>query len=71
METRDSLARQHRRVVDEWASDTGDWTRNVLAVALRHEVQTLLVPGLLPVDALLLGADAGTLGRLPQWLERV
>ena len=79
METRDFLARQHRRVVDEfisavlddWACDMGDLERNVLGVVIRQEVETRLVPGLLAVDALLLGADAGMLGRLPEWLDYV
>ena len=45
--------------------------RNLLGVALRPEVETRLVPWLLTVDALLLEADAGTLRRLPEWLEIV
>ena len=79
METREYLARQHRRVVDEfiesvldeWTCDMGDLERNVLGVVLRQEIETRLVPGLLAVDALLLGADAETLGRIPEWLDRV
>ncbi len=38
---------------------------------LRQEIETRLVPGLLAVDAILLGADAETLARLPGWLDRV
>ena len=79
METREYLARFHRRVVtelieavlDEWAGDMGQVERNFLGVVLRQEVETRLVPGLLVVDALLMGADAGMLGRLPGWLDRV
>ena len=79
METRDFLARQHRRVVDEficavveeWTGDMGDLERNVLGVVIRQEVETRLVPGLLAVDALLMGADAEILARLPEWLDRV
>ena len=79
METRDYLARQHRRVVDEficavveeWAGDMGQVERNVLGVALRGEIETRLVPELLAVHALLLGADAEILGRIPEWLDRV
>ena len=79
METRDYLARQHRRVVDEficavveeWAGDMGQVERNVLGVALRGEIETRLVPELLAVHALLLGADAEILGSIPEWLDRV
>ena len=79
METREYLARFHRRVVtelieavlDEWAGDMGQVERNFLGVVLRQEVETRLVPGLLAVDALLMGADAGMLGRLPERLDRV
>ena len=79
METWDFLARHHRRVVtefievvlDEWACDMGDLERNIVGVALRQEVETRLVPGLLAVHALLLGADAENLARLPAWLDRV
>ena len=79
METRDYLARNHRRVVDqficavveEWAGDMGQVERNVLGVALRGEIETRLVPGLLAVDALLLEANSETLGRIPEWLDRV
>ena len=49
----------------------GQVERNILEVALRVEVETRLVPGLLAVDALLLEADARTLARLPEWLDRV
>ena len=79
METWDLLARHHRRVVDEfieavveeWACDMGQVERNVLGVALRQEIETRLAPGLLALHALLMGADAGMLGRLPEWLDRV
>ena len=79
LETREYLARFHRRVVtelieavlDEWAGDMGDLARNVPGAALRQEVETRLVPGLLAVDALLLGAGGDTLARLTEWLDRV
>ena len=79
METRDYLARNHRRVVDESiravldevACDMGDLERNVLGVVIRQEIETRLVPALLAVDALLLGADAEMLARLPAWLDYV
>ena len=71
------LASAHRSVVDEFieavldelACDMADVERNVLGVALRSEVETRLVPELLAIHALLLGADAKTLARLPEWLE--
>ena len=71
------LASAHRRVVgdfiqavlDEWACDMGDVERNVLGVALRHEIETRLAPELLALHALLLGADSDALGRLPGWLN--
>ena len=71
------LARHHRRVVGDFIDavldgmDLGETERNVLGTALRREVETGLVPGLLVVDALLLEAEADTLGRLPGWLDRV
>ena len=73
------LASAHRRVVDEficavveeWAGDMGQVERNLLGVALRGEIETRLVPELLALHALLLGADAETLGRIPEWLDRV
>ena len=79
MEGEEFLASAHRRVVDEfieavlgeWACDMGDVERNVLGVALRQEIETRLAPELLALHALLLGADAETLGRIPEWLDRV
>ena len=77
METWDLLARHHRRVVDHFIEDMLDAMdldgveRNVLGVALRREVETVLVPGLTAVLALLLEADADALARLPEWLDRV
>ena len=79
MDERGFLASRHREVVDEficavveeWAGDMGQVERNVLGVVLRQEIETRLVPGLLAVDALLMGADAETLGRIPEWLDRV
>ena len=79
MDERGFLASRHREVVDEficavveeWACDMGQVERNVLGVVLRQEIETRLVPGLLAVDALLMGADAEILARLPEWLDRV
>ena len=79
MEGEEFLASAHRLVVaefieavlGEWACDMGDVERNVLGVAFRSHVETELVPELLAVDALLLGADAEMLGRLLEWLDRV
>ena len=73
------LASAHRRVVDdfiqavldEWACDMGDVERNIVGVALRQEVETRLAPELLALHALLLGADAEMLGKLPEWLDLV
>ena len=73
------LASAHRRVVDESiravldevACDMGDLERNIVGIALRQEVETRLVPELLALHALLLGANAKMLGRLPGWLDRV
>ena len=56
-------------VVEEWACDMGEVERNVLGVALRHEIETRLAPELLALHALLLGAGSETLGWLPEWLE--
>ena len=51
--------------------DMGQVERNVLGVALRQEMETRLVPELLAVHALLLEANSETLGRIPEWLDRV
>ena len=79
MDERGFLASRHREVVDEficavveeWAGDMGDLERNVLGVVIRQEIETRLVPGLLAVDALLMGADVEMLARLPAWLDYV
>ena len=77
MENWEVLARHHRRVVDEFMEavldelDLDGVERNVMGVALRSEVETRLVPGLMALDALLLEADAHALARLPGWLDRV
>ena len=79
MEGEEFLASRHREVVTEfidavlggWACDMGQVERNILEVALRVEVETRLVPGLLAIHALLLKADAETLARLPAWLDWV
>ena len=55
MESCDCLAGHHRRVVDQVASGMSELERNVLGFALRSDVEARLVPGLLKVDALLLG----------------
>ena len=60
MERWDLLARHHRRVVDDFIEDMLDRMdldgaeRNVAGVALRREVETVLVPGLSAVMALML-----------------
>ena len=73
------LAGEHRRVVDTFVEDAagllaqglGVAERNQLEVNLRFYVETQLVPGLLAVNALLLGASPETLARdLPEWIER-
>ena len=76
METSEFLARHHRRVVDDFIEsvldelDLGDLERNVLGVALRREVETELVPGIVAVQAVFYAADAETLGKaLPEWLN--
>ena len=79
MEEGEFLASRHRAVVDEfieavleeWTCDMGDLERNVLGVALRHEIETRLAPELLALHALLLGVDSATLARVPKWLDRV
>ena len=78
MENWELLARHHRRVVDEFIEsvldqmDLGDLEHNVLRVALRREVETELVPGLVAVQAVFQAAYAETLGNgLPVWLDRV
>ena len=77
METWDLLARHHRRALDEFmeavldSADLEGVERNVMGVALRREVETVLVPGLSVVLALLLEVDVDALARLPEWLDRV
>ena len=78
MDTFEFLARHHRRVVDEFIESVLDEMgpvgveRNVVGVALRREVETRLVPGLVAIQAVFHAADAETLGkRLPEWLDRV
>ena len=71
------LARHYRRVVNDFIESVLDGMdldgveRNVAGVALRREVETVLVPGLSAVLARLLEADADALARLPEWLDRV
>ena len=73
------LAGEHRRVVDRFIEDTADVLAEGLSVAERNEleanlrfyVETQLVPGILAVNALLLGASPEALDRdLPEWIER-
>ena len=73
------LAGEHRRVVDRFIEDAADVLaeglsvaeRNELEVNLRFYVETQLVPGILAVNALLLGASPEALDRdLPEWIER-
>ena len=78
MKTSEMLARHHRRVVDQFIEsvlnelDLGELERNIVGVALRREVETGLVPGLVATQAVFHAADAATLSkRLPQWLDRV
>ena len=78
MDTSQILACHHQRLVDRFIEsvldelDLGDLERNVVGVALRREVETGLVPGLVAIQAVFHAADAATLSRgLPQWLDRV
>ena len=77
METWDLLACHHRRTVDDFIESVLDGMdldgveRNVMGLALRREVDTVLVPGLSVVLALLLEADVDALARLAEWLDRV
>ena len=79
METRDFLAGHHRRVVDEFiqavlelvVSDMSELERNILGFALRSEVETRLVPGLLEVNTLLLGVGPDESTCLTECLDRV
>ena len=73
------LAGEHRRVVDRFIEDAADVLaeglsvaeRNELEVNIRFYVETQLVPGLLAVNALLLGVSPETMERdLPEWIER-
>ncbi len=73
------LAGEHRRVVGRFIEDTADVLAEDLSVAERNEfevnlrfyAETQLVPGLLAVHALLLGASPEALERdLPEWVER-
>ena len=78
METSEILALHHRQIVDRFIEsaltemDLTDLERNVAGVALRREVETGLVPGLVAVQAAFHAADAVVLGKeLPEWLDRV
>ena len=74
------LAGEHRRVVDRFIEGAADVLAEGLSIAernqheinLRFQVETQLVPGLLAVNALLLGSSPGALEKdLPEWIERV
>ena len=77
MENWEMLARHHQMVVDRFIGsvldelDLGDLERNVVGVALRRELKTELVPGIVAIQAVFCGADAAMLERVPDWLDRV
>ena len=78
MEKSEILACHHQALVDRFVEsvldelDLGDLERNVLGVALRREVETGLVPGLVAIQAVFHAADGATLGKvLPEWLDCV
>ena len=78
MDTSEFLARHHRRVVDESIEsvlcelDLGNLERNVVGVAIRWEVETELVPGIVVIQAVFHAADAAALEKtLPEWLDLV
>ena len=49
-----------------------DLERNVVGLAIRREVETELVPGIVAIQAVFHAASAATLGKeLPEWLEQV
>ena len=60
-------------MLDELDLDgAGDLQQNVVGVALRWEVESGQVPGVVAIQAVFRAADAEVLGRkLPEWLERV
>ena len=73
------LAREHRKLVDEFVeavlsqlpTEAGIEQWNALGLAVRFHTESVLVPGLLAVAALLLKAGPEALNReLPQWIER-
>ena len=78
MDTSQILACHHRRLVDRFIESVldelylGDLERNIVGLALRREVETGLVPGLVAIQAVFHAADAKVLGQdLPEWLDRV
>ena len=78
MESREFLAHHHRVLVDQFIESLldelgpGDLERNIVGLALRREVETGLVPGLVAVQAVFHASDASVLGHeLPDWLEQV
>ena len=77
MEKSEILACHHQALVDRFVESVldelnlGDLERNVLGVALRREVETGLVPGLVVIQAVFHAADADVLDRMPEWLDRV
>ena len=79
MVTNELLAGEHRRIVDRFVEDAANLLseglevaeRNQLEVDLRFYVETQLVPGLLAVHAVLLGAPLDALNTdPPEWIER-
>ena len=78
VDTSGILARHHWRLVDRFVEsvldelDLGDLERNIVGLALRREVETGLVPGVVAIQAVFHAADGATLGKiLPEWLDCV
>ena len=72
-----TFACHHRLIVDEFIEsvldrmDLTDLERNVLGLAIRREVETELVPGIVVIQAVFHAADAEILNQMPEWLDRV
>ena len=73
------LAGEHRKLIDglveavlsQLPAEAGIEEWNALGIAVRFHAESVLVPGLLAVTALLLRAGPEALNReLPQWIER-
>ena len=76
----DFLAGEHQKMISELVEAVisevpvglGIEERNALGISVRFHAETVLVPGVLAVTALLLGAGPDVLNRdLPRWIERV